>query len=390
MNTDETIHRAIAKAKDLAEYLLRNVSNDSLSDRANGAPTVGDNADSEELRLDVLKDIEHSSQLDMDAEWRQFSRKRLHKSAHLKRLWLAVAAASVLAVVTVTWLFMQRSDTDGGQQYALFDSSSVQPGVRTAVLTVGGDTYRLSASSQLEFMSQQIRLGSAKGNQPKVLKASAGSKATVSVPRGGEYSLVLADGTRVWLNSDTKLTFTAQQGTSERRVTLEGEAYFEVKKNAECPFYVTVGDMQVHVTGTKFNVKARQGVPIVITLESGAVQMERRDGTLMAALRPGEQFKSDADGGSFSVEQADIETALAWKNGKFIFKDVPLSEIAQQLSLWYNVDISVPQSLADRRYSGELNRYKSIEPLLKVLRLTGEMEFIDRGNGLMQIEEKRK
>lgn len=368
MDIDNTIRSGIEKAADEARQIV---------DREAEAP-------------DIVDRLSQYARLDMDAEWRQFRRNRLHQKARLKRLWFAVAAASVLVAVAVTWLFLQRSESEADQQYALFDSSAVQPGVRTAVLTVGGDTYSLTANSNLEFMPQQIRLGSAKGSQPKVLKTSAGSKATVSVPHGGEYSLVLADGTRVWLNSDTKLTFTAQQGTSERRVTLEGEAYFEVKKNAECPFYVTVGDMQVHVTGTKFNVKARQGVPIVVTLESGAVQMERRDGTLMAALRPGEQFKSDADGGSFSVEQADMEEALAWKNGKFIFKDVPLSEIAQQLSLWYNVDISVPQSLADRRYSGELNRYKSIEPLLKVLRLTGEMEFIDRGNGLMEIVEKRK
>lgn len=368
MDVDETIRRGIGKAADEARRIVAE----------------------EEKTPYVLDHIRQYSALDMDAEWRRFSRRRSGRPA--RRVWLrwCFAAASVLFAVAAAVLLLSRNMGSESPRYALFDSGSVSPGSRTATLTVGGETFRLEKDSRLEVFPAQIRLTEGGGHAPRVLPTAGGESTTVSVPRGGEYSLLLADGTKVWLNSDSRITFPEQFSARERRVKLEGEACFEVAKNEDKPFYVSVGALQVHVTGTVFNVKARSGKPVEVTLASGAVLMERRDGSLLAALKPGQRFDGAADGGSFSVGEADMDVALAWRNGLFVFKDEPLGSIAEQLSLWYNLDITVPQELSARRYSGELNRYKSIEPLLKILRLTGEMEFIDSGKGRMEIVSKGK
>jgi len=390
MNTEETIRRAIAKAASAVRTWLRGAA--EAGDNG-GVPstkkTIGSGADAVRGE-EVLSRMEFYSSLNMDAEWRSFRRGRLARP--VRRAWLrwGAVAAGVLLLVSATFVLLSRHADKSRPQYSLFDSRNVRPGSRTALLTIGGDNYRLSADMRLEFMPTEVRLTAGHGRSTTVRRTAMRETTTLTVPRGGEYSLTLADGTQVWLNAGSRLTFPAEDESGERRVELEGEAYFEVAKNEAKPFYVSVGDIQVHVTGTAFNVKAREGRSVEVSLLSGSVLMERRDGGLLAALKPGQRFSGEADGGSFSVGEADMETALAWHNGLFVFKDEPLGSIAEQLSLWYNIDITVPQELSDRRYSGELNRYKSIEPLLEVLRLTGEMEFLSRGEGRMEIVTKGK
>lgn len=389
MDIDRSIRNAIEKATLTAREMLRHAMQEGHSDDAETTPPNGDRPENTALKKAVGYRMEFYSTLDMDAEWRLFSRQQNMKTtrtAWIKRL--SVAAIILFAVSATVVLTLRHRDGES-QKYALFDSESARPGCRTATLTVDGDSFRLTADSQMEIMPNKIMLTASRGRTQRVLPRTAEGATVISVPRGGEYSISLPDGTRVWLNAGTRLTIPNSFNRSERRIELEGEAYIEVAKNESKHFYVETGDMQIHVTGTAFNVKAHHGAPLEVALASGAVRMERKNGDFVAALQPGQQFTNEADGGAFSVSPADMEVALAWHNGLFVFKDAPLSDIAEQLSLWYNIDITVPRELADRRYSGELNRYKSIEPLLKVLRLTGEMEFLDRGEGRMEIKAKK-
>lgn len=390
MNTDETIRQSIEKAAEEARYLLRSAAEESPSDNAAQGTSDGESPYIERRRSEIINRIELYSSIDNGSEWRRFKRSRLGKANRRVRARWLVAAAIVLFAVSATFVLLSRHADDNKPQYALFDSKTVRPGSRTALLTVGEETFRLAAGSKMEIMPAQIRLTDSHGHAQRVLPASANGRTTLSVPRGGEYSLTLPDGTKVWLNASSRITFPTRFNQNERRISLEGEAYFEVAKSEGKPFYVSVGTLQVHVTGTVFNVKAHPGKDVEVALVSGAVQIESQDNRLLASLQAGQGFCGAADGSSFSVNEADMDIALAWHNGLFVFKDEPLANIAEQLSLWYNIDITVPNELAGRCYSGELDRYRSIEPLLKVLRLTGEMEFLDRGKGKMEIIQRTK
>lgn len=335
MDINEIIKRGIEKANTKADEELNELMKE-------------ENGNCEETR----KRLRFYSSIDMDKEWQSFEQRRKPRKSKTIKLWWLGAAASLLIMIGFA-TFAINNEKGKNYDYALFDSSKVKPGIKAADVAEKGDTE------------------------------------TVNVPRGAEYSLVLNDGTKVWLNSDSRLVYPKTFNGKERRVKLEGEAYFEVAHNAEKPFYVDLIGMSIHVTGTKFNVNARNGKNIDVTLVSGSIQMERANGKLMAVLQPNENFTAGLATKGYRVSEADINTDLAWHKGKFVFKEQTLSDIASQLSLWYNIDIIVPEDLKDRCYSGELNRYQTIEPLLKVLRLTGELEFIDRGNGKMEIIKKQ-
>lgn len=368
MNIDYVIIRAIKTAQTKARRII----------------------DSRQAEQQVLVDLKQRAAVDTDREW-QLMRHRLHrKSTRYKWLkWSGAAAAAIIAAA-VTSVVLNGNDSASRPEYAILDSRTVLPGHRSAIIMVGNDTLHMPESTDLNIGQSAITLSN-RAKSTRTIRLTAGTGTiVVATPRGCETTFRMEDGTTISLNSDSRITLQPQKNSRERRVSLEGEAYFEVAKNATRPFYVTLGGMQVHVTGTVFNVNARRGNTVAVTLVEGSVQMERPDGTLLATLRPGEQFNGSAGGGQSDIARADTDAALAWHRGEFVFKDTRLDDIARQLSLWYDIDITVPAALAGHRYSGELNRRGSLEPLLKVLRLTGEMEFIDRGGGHVEIIKTRK
>ena len=156
--------------------------------------------------------------------------------------------------------------------------------------------------------------------------------------------MVLADGTRVMLNAETRLRFPEAFGDGERRVFLEGEAYFEVAKERERPFWVDFREGTVRVLGTQFNVKAYGGEEAVATLVHGKVEVAR--GQEAVVLQPGEQCRIAAgEAHALIVGKADLMSTLAWKNGEFVFKDASLEQVIDELARWYNVEMMYDHSL---------------------------------------------
>lgn len=363
MNIDNAISRAIETAQTKASRII----------------------DNGKVERQVLTDLKQRAAVDTDREW-QLMRHRLHrKSARYRWLKWSTAAAAVIISAAVTFAVLDVNNNTPRPEYAILDSRTVLPGHRSAVIMVGNDTLRMTESTDLSISQGSITLSNRHERTQTTRRTAGTGTIVVTTPRGCETTFRMEDGTTISLNSDSRITLRPTGNSRQRRVSLEGEAYFEVAKNATRPFYVELDGMQVHVTGTAFNVNARHGGTVAVTLLEGSVRIERSDGTLLATLRPGEQFNGSAGGRQFGITRADTDAALAWHRGEFVFKDTRLDDIARQLSLWYNIDITVPPALAGRRYSGELNRRGSLEPLLKVLRLTGEMEFIDRGDGHVEI-----
>lgn len=184
---------------------------------------------------------------------------------------------------------------------------------------------------------------------------------TLEVPRGGEYDLVLEDGTRVWLNADSRLKYPVVFPGSERRVMLEGEAYFEVARDTNRPFLVETGVQSLRVLGTAFNVCAYPDEPdIYTTLVHGSVALSTGGQGHECVLVPGEQAVCHVHNGSFTVGKVDVSQVAAWKKGLFVFENQNLEQIMLKLARWYNVTVFFRNEAAKTiEFRGNLPKYSN-------------------------------
>lgn len=204
---------------------------------------------------------------------------------------------------------------------------------------------------------------------------------TLVTPRGGEYMVELSDGTKVWLNAASSLRYPTQFNGKERKVYLTGEAYFEVAKDAAHPFMVKADRMDVTVLGTKFNVSSYPDDPIQRTaLAEGSVLIndagqlaENGDGVM---LKPGYEAAIRKNGRRIHVNKVNIEAALAWKNGMFIFDGESLGSMMRKLSRWYNVEVKYDDGVDTLfHFTGRIRRYEDITGILRLIELTGKVGF---------------
>ena len=194
---------------------------------------------------------------------------------------------------------------------------------------------------------------------------------TLIVPRGGEFSLELADGTRVWLNAESRLRYPVAFTGKERKVEMEGEVYFEVAKNKEKPFIVTVNGVDIRVLGTSFNVSAYQE-EVVTTLVEGKVQLKK--GNEQVILSPNQQAIWSDD--EFRVKQVDARNFVLWKEGVFYFEDVDLETILDDMARWYNVNVFyMNPALKEMKFSVEIRRYGDINEILRRIGQTKRVKF---------------
>lgn len=199
---------------------------------------------------------------------------------------------------------------------------------------------------------------------------------TLRVPRGGEYRLTLADGTKVWINSESELSYPTQFSANKREVYLKGEAYFEIAPNKQQPFFVNSNRILVRATGTAFNVMAYQDEPeLQVTLVEGGVNIEENL-KVISKLTPNHQFSLNKANGQFSVISVDPRSATVWKNGRFYFDNEMLASIIRKLSRWYNVEIQcVDPEITQYKFSGEIRKYEDASQVLNMLKLTNEITY---------------
>lgn len=194
---------------------------------------------------------------------------------------------------------------------------------------------------------------------------------TLTVPRGGEFSLELADGTRVWLNAESSLRYPVHFVGDERKVEMEGEVYFEVAKNKEKPFIVTANGVDIRVLGTSFNVSAYRD-KVVTTLVEGKVQLEKEGKRVV--LSPDQQ--GIWVGRDFEVKVVDARNYTLWKEGIFYFEDVDLETILDDMARWYNVNVFyVNPALRSKKFSVEIKRYENINEILRRIEQTKRVKF---------------
>lgn len=209
---------------------------------------------------------------------------------------------------------------------------------------------------------------------------------SVSTPKGLTYQLILSDGTKVWLSSQTTLRFPVSFLNNQRSVDLDGEAYFDVSPDKEKPFIVNTSRSEITVLGTSFNVKAYAGEQIHKTsLVTGAVSVSDTERTTTRVIKPG--YEAIVDHAAIrSVNRFDLDQVLAWKNGWFVFANEPLEALTNDLSRWYNVRFRFDEdSYKDYRFSARLKRTPSVVELLDVIAETAKVKFVRTTDGLILV-----
>ncbi len=207
---------------------------------------------------------------------------------------------------------------------------------------------------------------------------------TIVTQRGGKFQVVLSDGTKVWLNAASSLTFPTSFTGKERIVQVKGEAYFEIAKNADKPFIVKFGkNAQIQVLGTSFDVMAYEEEEIQkTTLLEGSVKLER--GVQNAYLRPGQQAQLRDDDNIKVANDADLSQAIAWTKGEFQFEGDNIPTVMRQLARWYNIEVAYQGAIPDIHLSGSVSRQVNLSKVLQMLEMSGVYCRIDHGKVTVQ------
>lgn len=324
--------------------------------------------------------------------WKTRISEKLYIRRTVARKIVAYAAAiSVLVMVGAAgWHFFDRHSGQqvSGETMADLDQVRIMPRGKVAQLVLGSGRVVNLSSDQDETLSEKD--GTRIHNGGKMLRYIAakgqGEKQmyhTLIIPRGAEYQITLADGTKVWLNAESSLRYPTQFGGNERKVFLSGEGYFEVAKDEQHPFIVEAEGTRIKALGTKFNVSAyAEDATKRVVLAEGAVLVgkvgNKKGGAL---LKPGYGAVLTNNEASIQVHQVNVEATLAWKNGMFVFDGESLGSIMKKLSRWYNVDIRYEDNVVTRfHFTGRIQRYENITGILHLLELTGKVRFEVKGN----------
>lgn len=298
---------------------------------------------------------------------------KLFPSKWIKRI--AVAAVAILSL-SLGFYLIQKSPSNLNESIARHEQ--ILPGGNKAILTLADGTTVDLNHVQNGLLSHSNGTNILKTADGKIIYNNSTSETksvswnTLSIPAGGYYNVILSDGTVVWLNAKSSLKYPTEFTGKERVVELNGEGYFEVAHHNHQPFKVITAHQTVEVLGTHFNINAyHDEQSTTTTLLEGSVKISALGA--QKVLSPNQQAK--LMNGSISIKPCNAENTIDWVNNDFIFDNEDLSSIMRKISRWYNVEVSYPSHLANLEFSGSISRSKNITQVLKIMELTGMVNF---------------
>lgn len=303
------------------------------------------------------------------------SRPVVHRIHFLKTSWFRYAAA-IIIIAGATGIWYIQSNKSVQSVSSVSKTEDIAPGTNKAVLTLADGSKIVldeAANGNLAQQGNASIVKQANGQISYRLQGIAEGKILMNrmaTPRGGQYQLTLPDGSRVWLNAESSIIYPAAFVGSERNVEVTGEVYMEIAKNSKQPFIVKANGTEINVLGTSFNVNAYEDEESQkTTLIEGSVKVLTKDKDVL--LKPGEQA-AVISGRVSVINNADIEQALAWKNGSFYFNRTDIRSVMRQLARWYNVDVVYEQGIIPNvRFGGEMQRDLNLSQVLKILEKIG-------------------
>lgn len=312
------------------------------------------------------------------------------------RWWWAAAAILIMAMGVTLWM---RSMPDKPNNLVIDQQvPDVAPGRAGAILTLADGSKVVLDSLKDGVIAKQsgsnvvLENGQLTYNKENE-KVSSITYNTMATPKGRQFQVLLPDGTKVWLNAASSLTYPTVFAGAERKVEIIGEAYFEVAENKKIPFVVVANHgMEIQVLGTHFNINAYEEEALVRTsLLSGSIQATNLStGALKndrIVLKPGEQVQLNTTGSLKVVQGVDMTKVMAWKNGLFNFEGLHLREAMRQLARWYDIEVVYEKDVPDIVFGGKMQMDITLSQLLKVLQ-DAEVNFrLEADNKLVIIKK---
>jgi len=307
------------------------------------------------------------------------------------RFWKTMGmAAAVIFLIAFCWTLFVHKDSALPGKPSIGYRNDVPPGQDKALLTLSDGTKIDLFKAKNGVIAEQNGITITKTIDGElsyqIINTKLNSRLiynTLETPRGGQYRVILPDGTKVWLNAASHLNFPVYFPNAERRVTLDGEAYFEVKENKDKPFVVHTAHQQIEVLGTHFNVNSyKDDDQTKTTLLEGRIKVSFDRSKQSKVLKPGDQAMQT--GNQVAVKQVDVEESVAWKNGYFQFKDEQIASIMLKIARWYDVEVAYKKGVNKQEtFSGTISRFDNVSKVLEKLELTGVVHFQIEGRKIL-------
>lgn len=330
----------------------------------------------------VYRKIDERKAFDTFARWtkRRVGREISHWWMYAAIMFLPVLGAGV-------WKWLIREEPVDVMARA---EVKIQPGFPRAVLVLdNGERVSLKEKGEGDIpVDEGVR---ATREEDRLVYVTGGEKGArtlrynqLEVPRGGEYEVALSDGTRVYLNSATRMRYPVVFGGKERKVFLSGEAYFNVAKDSARAFLVETGGVEVCVYGTSFNINSHRDGDVQTVLVEGSVGVRVLESGEEYVIKPGEMAEFKKEDATLKVKEVNVSLYTDWKNGIFRFENQRLEDIMDVLSNWYDVDVFFQNSsLKELHFSGYMERYKDFGMILEAITLSTGVQFSIQGKTVM-------
>jgi len=333
-----------------------------------------------------LIDSDHRAEMSLDEITRLYGKIQdsIHEEGdeivvlrHRNLYWRKIAAAAIILITLSAGAFYYSSRMDRKSDKLVHD---IAPGGNKAILTLAnGKRISLTdaKNGQLAAQSGVTVTKLADGKIIYALEPGNAANATlnsIETPRGGQYQLILPDGSKVFLNAASSLIYPASfVALKERRVELKGEAYFEVAKDKSHPFIVKAQNQEIKVLGTHFNINSYADEPMTkTTLVEGSVLVKASG--IEQILKPGSQAINGF--GGLRIVEANMDEVLAWKNGYFMFDSESIESVMRKISRWYNIDVAFKGNVSKDKFGGTVSRFANVSQVLRKLEYTNKVHFI--------------
>jgi transmembrane sensor len=336
--------------------------------------------DGVELAADQFNKTDTKSQIFENISARIEKKKNEKKPFKLKLVYMLFFKAAVIVMVLLAGTYVYLKQTEHPALTASFKSkkSKIIPGGDNAVLLLAdGSQVILNKASDGQIADQPgVKVVKTKSGEliyrfAKNIAPQSVAINTVITPRGGQYHLILVDGTEVWLNAASSIKFPTAFNGNDRRVEVRGEVYFEVAKNKSKPFIVHTDQSDIKVLGTHFNVNAYDDEEVQrTTLLEGSVEIKR--GNQKMLLIPRQQANIDGKSNTIKIKEIeDLDAIIAWKNGYFQFEKSDVQSVMRQVSRWYNTDVGYNGTIPTKQYTGKIPRSVNVAKLIEMLSYSG-------------------
>lgn len=299
-----------------------------------------------------------------------------------QRLWQYAVAASIVIATGAGIYFYQNSITQKNKSEVAAQNQDIMPGSNKATLTLAdGKVIELGKTGDDTTINGHAKILRKDGQL--IYKPDTTENVvvynTLTVPRKGQYKLILPDGSKVWLNSESSIKYPVSFPGKERRVFVTGETFFEVAKDKTKPFRVVAGDITVEALGTQFNVNAYTNEPFFsATLIEGSIRVSK--GSAVKILKPSQQ--AQLTNAEFKIVDTDNDDAIAWKNNQFKFTNTSIDEIMRQIARWYDAEIKYQDNVA-LHLNGTIGRDVPVSKLLNILEATNQVHFKIEGKKII-------